>query len=301
MANPDVSAITSAFVEFGGQIISKRVLEWKIRSQGIEVRTNVVKPQVLPKISATGNPRPYRAQDDTSGNGVKYTDRTLTVYNSKWDYDFDPEEYRNTYLGEGVHNMGFAQAAANQIAKEYLDAILTNTLWFGEYNAAGTTAAAICDGWGTIIADEITATNLTPVATGEITDSNAVASLELMVESAPAYMRDSNDAMILYVPYHIFDKYTKNYRTLNGFGFNQSMTGDYKLDNKNAIIRPVAWIPASSGRVMLTLSGNPVFGTDIENITVAASQRRNIIEARPMMAAGCQFKDLDVLVVNDDE
>ena len=166
MANPDVSLISSAFVDFGGQIFGKQVINWDVRSYGVEVRTNVKVPQVLPKLSAVGGPRPYRAQDDTSGNGVAFTDRTLTAYNSKWDYDFDPEEFRNTYLALPAETRGaFAQEAANQLAKEYLAGIYSSTLWLGVRNGAGTAAADICNGWGKIIADEITATALTPVAT----------------------------------------------------------------------------------------------------------------------------------------
>jgi hypothetical protein len=299
MANPDVSAITSAFVEFGGQVFGKRVLNWKIRQQGVQVRTNVTKPQVLTKLSAVGGPRPYRSQDDTSGNGVKYTDRTLTVHNSKWDHDFDPEEYRNTYLGEGVQNMSYAEAATNQLAKEYLDSIIRSVLWLGSYNASGSTAAAICNGWGKIIADEITELTLTPITTGVITVSNAVDAFETVAEGVNITIRDSEEPFIMYCSFALFDLYTKNYRTLNGYGFAQSVTGDYKLDNKNAIIRPVAWIPQTSQRIAATVASNFVFGTDVESIRVAASQRRNIIESRPMMAAGCEIQDLDALTVND--
>jgi hypothetical protein len=298
MANPDVSAIATSFVEFGGQIIRKRVLEWNLRSQGIQVRPNVTAPQVLPKLSAVGGPRPYRSQDDTAGNGVKYTDRILTAFNSKWDHDFDVEEFRNTYLAAGVTDMSFAQAATEQIAKEYLDQIQKNTLWLGVRNGAGANAAAICDGWGTIIAAEIVATTLAPVATGVINVTNALDSVEAVVEACPAFMRAALDSIIIYCSYSVFDLYTKNYRTANGFGFNQSATGDYKLDNKNAILRPVAWL-GTSQRLVATLAGNLVFGTDAENIRVAASVRRNIIESRPMMSAGCQINDLDILIVND--
>lgn len=298
MANPDVSAIASSFVEFGGQVFAKRVLNWKLRAQGIQVRTNVTAPQVLPKLSATGGPRPYRGQDDASGNGVKYTDRTLTVHNSKWDHDFDPEEFRNTYLSAGVTDMSFAQAANEQIAKEYLDSLIKNVLYLGSYNAAGSTAAAIATGWGTLIATEITGTNLTPVTTAALTTSNTVGAIESVVEAAPAHMRDSEEGIIVYVSYSSFDKYTKNYRTLNGYGFAASVLGDYKMDNKNAVIRPVAWMGTSS-RIIATVPNNLVFGTDVENIKVSASVRRNIIESRPMMAAGCQIADLDCLIVND--
>jgi hypothetical protein len=74
--------------------------------------------------------------------------------------------------------------------------------------------------------------------------------------------------------------------------------GDYKLDNINGIIRPVGWMN-SSARLIATVENNLVFGTDIENVQVAASVRRNIIEARPMMAAGTQIQDLAAIFVND--
>jgi hypothetical protein len=159
MANPDLSAIATSFVERGGPIFAKRVLNWQLRKQGVQVRTNVKTPQALTKLSAVGGPRPYRAVDDIAGNGVKFTDRTLTVYNSKWDYDFDPEEFRNTYLANDPQ-VPFAQAAAEQLAKEYLAGIQTSTLYLGVRNAAGTGAVDICDGWGTIIAAAIVATTL---------------------------------------------------------------------------------------------------------------------------------------------
>lgn len=298
MANPDVSAIATSFVEFGGQVFGKRVLNWNLRAQGIQVRTNVTAPQPLTKLSAVGGPRPYRSQDDTTGNGVKYSDRVLTAHNSKWDHDFDPEEFRNTYLNAGVMDQSFAQAANEQIAKEYLDSIIKNVLWLGVYNASGSTPAAIATGWGTLIAAEITATNLTPVTTAAHTTSNAVANAEAVIEAVPAFMRESEEGIILYCSYPFFDKYTKNYRTLNGFGFSQSTLGDYRMDNKNVVIRPVGWLGTSS-RLVATVANNLVFGTDVESIRVAASVRRNIIESRPMMSAGCQIQDLDVLVVND--
>lgn len=297
MANPDVSAISSSFVEFGGQVFGKNVLSWDIRNDGVEVRTNVKAPQVLPKLSAVGGPRPYRAQDDTSGNGVKFTDRTLTAYNSKWDYDFDPEEFRNTYLAMPAETRGmFAQEAAAQLAKEYLAGIYSSTLYLGVRNASGTGAADICSGWGKIIADEITATNLTPVATGAITAANAVTKVEQLADATPIWMK--KNGYFIYCSYTVFQYYAANYRTLNGFQFQPNAIGRYSLDNRNAYLRPVGWM-GTSNRIIATLDGNAVFGTDVEAITVASSVRRNIIEARPMMAAGCQWKDLEAMVVND--
>ena len=98
MEAPDLSALTAAFVKFGGKILKKEVNELDLSSPAITVMKNIKQPEALPRINATGGPIPYRAQDDTAGNGVEFTDRTLTVYQSKWDFDYDPEKYRNTYL-----------------------------------------------------------------------------------------------------------------------------------------------------------------------------------------------------------
>jgi hypothetical protein len=299
MANPDVSAIASSFVEFGGEIFSKQVVNWKLRELGVQVRTNVKAPQPLVKLSGVGGPRPYATGDNASGNGVKYTDRVLTAYQSKWDHDFDPEEFRNTYLAAmALDGMSFAEAANQQIAKEYLASIINNVLLTGVRNGSGTTAAAIADGWGTIIAAEITATNITPVATGALSTSNAVTKVEEMVSAFPTWMREYDTPIIGFCSYATMDKYVAHYRTLNGFKLDVSDKGDYKLDGKNAILRPAAFMK-TSGRIIFTPKDNLVFGTDIEQIQVAASVRRNVIESRPMMPVGCQIQDLDALVVND--
>lgn len=301
MANPDVSALTSAFIEQGGPIFGKAVLNWKLREQGIQVRTNVNTPQALTKLSAMGGPRPYSAGDNTTGNGVKYTNRTLTAYQSKWDHDFDPEEFRNTYLA-GVANNGaanMAQAATEQLAKEYLAAIVNNVLLTGVRNGSGTTAADIANGWGTIIAAEILATTLTPVATGAITAANAVTKVDQLVSDGfSTVMREYETTPIIYCSFNVFDKYITHYRTLNGYKLQTEVNGDYKLDGKNAILRPVGFMKDSQ-RLIGTVQNNLVFGTNVETIQVAASMRRNIIESRPMMAVGCEIQDLDVLVVND--
>jgi hypothetical protein len=55
----------------------------------------------------------------------------------------------------------------------------------------------------------------------------------------------------------------------------------------------------TSSRLIATLPDNLVFGTDVERVQVAASQRRNIIEVRLMMPIGTQIQDLDAILVND--
>lgn len=294
MAAPDLSAITTSFVEFGGSVFGKQVLAWKLREQGIQVRTNVNKPQVLTKLSAVGAPRPYRSQDDLT-DGSKFTDRTLTAYQSKWDFDFDPEEFRNTYLASSS-DAPYYQQALDQVATQYLDYLLRQTVYAGIRNASGTTPADICNGWGKIIADEITATNLTPIATGAITDANGVDKFETLVAGVPTWMRENG--FTIYCSYAKFDNFRKNYRSTYNFQFDKNTEGSYKMDNLNVEIKPVSWM-GTSGRLIATLPNNLVFGTDLEQVEVAATQRRNIIEVRNMMPVGVQIQDLEAIFVND--
>lgn len=298
MANPDLQITTDAFVEFGGTIFGKNVLAWDMASKGIQIRTNVNKPQALTKLSSSGAPRPYAAADNIAGNGAKFTDRVLTAFQSSWDNDFDPEEFRNTYLASPNVTDPFYAAAIGQVSKEYLDYLIRTTLYTGVRNANGTTPADICNGWGTIIAAEIIANNLTPIVTGALSTTTAVAKVESLVTDStfPLWMRERG--FIIYCSYATLDKYRADYRTRYGFTFNPTATGDYTLDNLNAVLRPVAWM-GTSGRLIATIANNLVLGTDMQQIAVAASMRRNIIESRLMMPVGCEIQDLEAMVIND--
>jgi len=294
MPTPDLSALTSSFVERGPSIFEKNLLNWNLRGQGVQVRTNVNAPQAMTKLSAVGNPRPYTAADALT-TGPKFTDRVLTAYQSKWDFDFDAEEFRNTYLAN-QDGAPFYEQSLNHISKAFLDEVLRNSLYLGVRNASGTTSAAIADGWGTSIAALITATTLSPVVTGAITDANGVDKFELMVTNAPTWMRERGFS--IYCSYAKFDNFRKHYRTAYNFQFDKNAEGRYKMDNLNVEIRPVSWMGTSS-RLIATLPDNLVFGTDAERVRVAASQRRNIIEVRLMMPIGTQIQDLDAILVND--
>lgn len=294
MPTPDLSALTSSFVERGPSIFEKNLLEWNLATQGIQIRRNVNAPQAMTKLSAVGNPRPYTAADALT-TGPKFTDRVLTAFQSKWDFDFDAEEFRNTYLAN-QSGAPFYEQSLNHVAQAFLDDIQRNTLYLGSRNASGTTSAAIADGWGKTIADLITATTLTPVVTGAITDANGVDKFELMVTNVPTWMREKG--FVIFCSYAKFDNFRKNYRTAFNFQFDKNAEGRYKMDNLNVEIRPVAWMGTSS-RLIATLENNLVFGTDVERVQVAASQRRNIIEVRFMMPVGTQIQDLEAIFVND--
>lgn len=291
----DVSNLTTDFVEFGGKIWSKEVNEWNV-DPFISVYKGVKKPQVLPKLSAVGGPRPYRSQDDTNGNGAEFTDRTLIVYQSKWDYDVDPEVFRNKYLAQ-KQDVPFYEFILQQVAKEYKAAINDSTMLDGEYDAAGTTAADLADGFGTLIREAIGDGDLAEIATGAITGSNAVTKIEQVADALPAWMKDKE--VTIFCSWTVFQFYRTHYRATYGFNFQKRDSGEYMLDAyANIRLKPMSWMGTSLG-VIATIKDVLIVGTDGDAVTLDATKRRNIIEVRQMMPIGFQIADLGALFVND--
>jgi hypothetical protein len=192
----------------------------------------------------------------------------------------------------------FADWINQVVAEEYLASVSNSAAYLGAYNAAGTTPAAIATGWGTTIAAEITATNLTPITTTAITTSTLAGSeIAKVVAAVPVWMREKGYRVKCSYP--VFDFYAAWYASTFGFQFNPDATGRYRINNQNAFLEPESWM-GTSQRVIATIDNNLVMGTDGDSVQVAASARRNIIEVRAMMPIGFQIADLDALVVNSN-
>lgn len=286
--------LETAFVG-AASVFQKQLLGWDIAEAGVELRTNVTTPQALAKYATNDGPQPYRKQDDFDAG--TFTDRTLTAYQAKYDQELDPEDFRNTYLAT-LPEMPFEQYAVEHAGNRFLDALMRSTLYLGVRNGAGTAAADICDGWGTIIAAEITATNISPVVTGAITSANAVTKVEQVYDASDVTMKRMPAKM--YCSYSVFRNYMYHYRTLNGFGFKRDEKGKYMLDGTDCELTPVAFMGTSS-RLIMTLPGNLVFGTDTGGLTSHPTRHLNLLRNRILFPAGCQIKDIgaEVFVVND--
>lgn len=292
MVTYDLAALANGFIG-GAEVFGKEVLNWDIKELGIQVRTNVNTPQAMAQFEADGAPQPYRKADDF--NGMTVTDRVLTAYQAKYDQELDPEDFRNEYLAT-LPEMPFETFAVEQAGKQFLDSIYTDTLWLGVRNGAGTNAVDITDGWGTIIAAEITATNLTPIATNAISAANAVTEIEKVTNGVTAKMKQKG--FNVYVSYTVFQHYRTHYRATYGFNFNPNQEGYYMLDGTKAKLIPVAFM-GTSGRVVATYPGNLVFGTDLDRLSMYPTRHLNLLRNRILFPVGCQIRDLNVLFVND--
>jgi len=305
---PDVSALTTAFVQFGGDVVRKKTSQWDLQNDFFFHR-NVTAPQVLPKLAAQGNPRPYRDTEDFTGNDPVFTDRTLTAYVGKWDFQMSYESLRNTYLSASKNgkldpsSTPLHQYILEQYTNEFFSQLYDNTVGLGVYNSSGTTAAAICDGLRTLIAAAITATTLTPITTGAIASTDAVTKVETFVTGLPAWMRQKG--FKIFCSYAIFDKYKAHYRTLNAFGFQRSENGRYQLDGIKGYMEPRGWMGTSSRLIAVPdvpvtdANYNLHMGTNDEAIMVYPTVNLNIIKMRYMYPLGIQIADLAGIFVND--
>lgn len=301
MSAPDLSLLATQLSQLGGPIFGKAVVGWNLRNLGVQVRTNVKMPQALVKISAVGGPRPYRINEDF-GDGVKMTNRLITAFQSKKDWLFDPEAFRNTLLADAP-GAPFYEQCAGQVSKEYLAALVNSTLLTGVRDANGDGPEDVTDGWGTIIDKLIAGTDpygdvIIPIVTGDIDATNAVAAVETMKRNAPTWMREWAEEVPIYCSFQVFDDYAANYRTLNGFQLQPRVTGDYKIDNCNMVLRPAAFMKTSK-RLIMTPNGNLVVGTDAENVAIHATPNLNYLKIRNMMPLGCEIQDAEALFVND--
>lgn len=170
-------------------------------------------------------------------------------------------------------------------------------------------AAVIFDGPGTIIASAITASDLTPISTGAITSSNAVAQLKAMWRSAPVAHR--NRGMKMFVSYDVFENYITDHNTK--FGTGNSVSGNdlnevnkhggvfLKESNRKCLIKPATWM-GSSGRVIMSLDNNLIVGTDALSDFNGIGKKVETLHGYNTIAKymlGFQIQDLEALYVND--
>jgi hypothetical protein len=218
-------------------------------------------------------------------------------------------EFRESYLEE-LQLAGIAkpeQAAvpfSTQFWNQQMEACATdldlNTIYNGVYNKAGTTAKDITDGFGTILAREIANQKLTANVTGAITSDDAVAQVEYMYRRHNAKYRQMT--MNAYMSYATYDKYCDNYRErfkVRSLPDNFLQTSIDSSGGK-CFLKPVLWMNDSQ-RIIVTPKENMLIGTDrLSDLnTIRTQPDMWVLKAGVAVNIGCQFRDLEVLQVND--
>lgn len=161
--------------------------------------------------------------------------------------------------------------------------------------------SVISTGWGKIIADEITATNITPIATGAITNANALTKFEQMYNAMTVAHRALGGTFKC--SYATYRNYIEHERTVYGYVANPGMGVGVKsiYGDPKWTIEPCTWM-GTSGRVIATPKDNLVFGTNIESDMTKVGKVIETLHGYKSVVKwiqGCEISDLEVLYVND--
>lgn len=304
MSGINITQLSQQMAQFGGKILAKNINEAEFK-EAFQVLKNVKAPITMPRLHINGEPRPYRIHEDSAVNSAEFTDKTLTVFQSKMDFGaIDPEVYRNTYLAMGDEgqlnssNILFYQFICQEISKQYMAIINDSTVYEGVRNGAGTGAVDLMDGLKKLLDDQIAASKITPIATGAITDTNAVAKIETFTKGFPTWLKKKGAK--IWVSFDVLEKYRADYRARNGFQFDPNIEGKYVIDGTKHEIVAYSFMGTSQRLIACPKDQkNVFFGTDSDGCQFHATPRLNYIELRVTFPVGMQIADNDAIFCND--
>lgn len=168
-------------------------------------------------------------------------------------------------------------------------------------------AEVLMDGIGTIIAKEITATNLTAFASGALDETDAYEGVKEMWKAQSQAFR-TKGTTILYTGVDMAEDIMERQNTLFGSGkgianadVEEGKPFYLKNTNKRLLVKPAQWM-GTSRRLIMTKPKNLVFGTDqlsemnkIGKMVDTLHGFKTIVK----FILSCEIADLEVLKVNN--
>lgn len=166
------------------------------------------------------------------------------------------------------------------------------------------TDSVISTGWGTIIADEIIAGNISGgnlITTGAITSSNAMTKVEAMVNGMTVAHR--NKGGIIRVSPTVYANYIKEEKTVFTAALTQGMGAEKKTvyGFPKWAIEQCTWM-GSSSRIIATQKENLAFGCNLESDMNKVGKTIETLHGTKSVVKwiqGCEIADLETLYVND--
>lgn len=271
----------------------------------VTVLPGIKKATQFTKLTVGSLLKPFSSTHQPTADALQYSGRVLEVQVGKADLLINPEDYRQQYLAElmkpGVQtdSLPEEQFTWDQVMKAFAAELNNITAYNGKHNAAGTGAADVADGFGTILAAEILAGSVTPIATGALA-TDTVSKVEAVYKSLPVPYLSMNT--VAYMSYSSYFAYCEDYATKYGNQpiYNQFGQTFIRHSGGKCLIKPVSWM-GNSGRVIITPKENMIMGTDLLGDANKINTVKDVwcLKAGIAMAIGFQFRDLAALRVND--
>jgi len=240
-----------------------------------------------------------------TANAINFVPRQLIVSQAKVDLEITPKDFESTYLGR--HRQPGQQPYDLPFEGQIIEGILAKIgeemeLAFWQAEAAAVPNAndlliALFDGVKAVITAEIA--NLSPVATGAITNTNAMASIESVYKTLGKAYKDSGCDVFL--SYDVYEKFIENYRTAVGGNFAHS-DGIVRLPyNYNAQVHVLPGVPNNC--ILVTPKENLHYGYDgamDHNMIHFEQETRNIrMFADFNMGFNFGIVDSEIIAVNN--
>lgn len=200
---------------------------------------------------------------------VDFVPRELDVEAAKVELQFYPQQYESSYLGEmrrtgqNPDDLPFEAYTFGKIVQKIAQEIEIS-LWKAVKSGAPSANDPlndVFDGYLEIIADEVTATNLTPVAVsgGAWTTVNIITTLESMYSNLDAAYKENE--VDIFLSYELMELYNRAYRDTHGNYAMRDHDGRMKLDFGPAYFRPTPGLTGSD-RVLITPAANLHYAYD---------------------------------------
>jgi hypothetical protein len=210
----------------------------------------------------------FSAQNDA----FKIENRYLQTEEIKLDLLIVPRELKRSYFSyayqKGTNNfdMGFVEFFFMYLTEKIQEKMHLKAFYQGVRDNAGTTTVDTMDGMLKVIADEITATTLTPVATGVVTASNIVDSVEAVCDASEAFPAWADRQKEVLVSTTLFNWYWQKRRELypnlvQTYAGNISGINRLPIEGFNAVLVKEPGL-GSSQRIISTPKENKVLGFD---------------------------------------
>jgi hypothetical protein len=287
-------------------IISEMLLGMNV-DQNFEVWDDVKDEVPLPSLEISDLVKP--ANDTTfspTANALKFGARILKVRKWKVDLLIVPGDLEKTWLGRykkkgsDPMDLPFEQYIFDYIIQKVHNNVRMSALYNGIYNAGGTAPVDIMNGLKKLIADEITATTITPITTGVVTEANVIASLLAVYDGIGDAYKNVPTQMI--VSNQLFDWYTRKYNPISNTSLvvddinklSNAHLNQFPLAGTNCVLKREPGMGASQ-RIICTPKTNMVYGTDSfgeeNNIKVQEFERtiKIMIDAK----SGVNFKQIN--------
>ena len=297
-------ALSTSAAKYRKEILMMPVFALGKFLQHVSLRTGIRFSETVGEISGDAELGPY-SETRVDDSDIAIAGRTLYTYFGSLVKNFSPNKvYSSIYgnsitKGEGLKNVDIAREVLNFIAKKVGDGLYRH-MWDAVRNANGTRSVDLFNGFDTITATEIAASNIA-AAKGNflqlpeaITSNNAVDVLKTVYRAADTLLTDGKTK--LFVAPSILDAYNDDYKATTGsIAYNTKFNQTFLEGSENKCEIVALSNKANSQFIHLSTKQNMLVGVNQtgEEETVAVEKHSAFVLQFIMTAFfGCEFESI---------